>query len=76
LSFGPAEPGFPDEPLLLLLAGCPLFSGLPEQALRELAGRAHLRRYEAEQALYRHGGPERLGLRALLGSRSGQDQIE
>lgn len=57
MSFGPAEPAFPDEPLLSLLAGCPLFSALPEQALRELAGRARLRRYEAEQALYRHGDP-------------------
>ena len=57
MSFGPGEPAFPDEPLLSLLAGCPLLSGLPEQALRELAGRARLRRYEAEQALYRHGDP-------------------
>jgi CRP/FNR family transcriptional regulator, cyclic AMP receptor protein len=55
LSFTPADPAFAEDPRLSLLAACPLFSALPEQVVRELAGVARLRRYEAGQALFRCG---------------------
>ena len=56
-SFSPAGPAFPEESPLSLLAACPLFAALPQRVLRDLAGLAHRRTYEAEQALFRVGDP-------------------
>jgi CRP-like cAMP-binding protein len=55
LGFTPADPASPEEPRRSLLPACPWFSTLPEQAVRELAGVARRRRYQAGQALFRCG---------------------
>jgi CRP/FNR family transcriptional regulator, cyclic AMP receptor protein len=57
LSSGTTDPAFPEEPRLSLLAASPLFSGLPERVLRELAGVAHRQTYVPGQALFRIGDP-------------------
>jgi hypothetical protein len=47
LNFNRGDPAFVEEPRLSLLGACPLFAVLPERVLRELAGLARPRRYEA-----------------------------
>ncbi|MBD0283418.1 MAG: cyclic nucleotide-binding domain-containing protein [Thermoleophilaceae bacterium] len=55
MSFASADPAFPEEARLSSLGACQWFSTLPDQAVRELAGVAWRRRYEAGQALFRCG---------------------
>jgi CRP/FNR family transcriptional regulator, cyclic AMP receptor protein len=81
LSFSPADPALPDEPRLSLLA-CPPFAALPERVLRELAGLARHRRYEAEQALFRVGDASESAfvlcsghVQARLRSREGRELV-
>jgi CRP/FNR family transcriptional regulator, cyclic AMP receptor protein len=81
LSFSPADPALPDEPRLSLLA-CPPFAALPERVLRELAGLARRRRYEAEQALFRVGDASESAfvlcsghVQARLRSREGRELV-
>ena len=57
MSFGPADPAFAEDPRVAMLAACPLFSALPQDVVRDLAGVARRRRYEAGQALFRSGDP-------------------
>lgn len=73
---------FLEERLLSLLASCPLFSALPERVVRELAGVARRRRYEAGQALCRVGDPSDAKVvlcsgrvRASIRSRAGRDLV-
>jgi CRP/FNR family transcriptional regulator, cyclic AMP receptor protein len=82
VSFSSADPTFSEERLLSLLASCPLFSPLPEQALRQLAGVARRRRYEAGEALSRLGDPSDSvfllcsgRVRASIRSRDGRDLV-
>jgi hypothetical protein len=49
-----AEPAFRDEPLLPLLAACPLFSGLPEHMLRSARYERRLDRHAVASALLEH----------------------
>jgi CRP/FNR family transcriptional regulator, cyclic AMP receptor protein len=57
LGFNRGDPAFAEESRLSLLAACPLFAVLPERVLREFAGLARRRTYEAEQVLFRAGDP-------------------